>query len=234
MWFHKSSLTAESIRSIRTSLLARQEMGQPLQVLVVTSLHPGHGKTSLVSNLGIAYAELGRSVLIIDGDVRSPSLHRIFGLNNEAGLINTLQSNELLSGGSVDLPIQATDVPSLSLLSAGPFASNVSSSSLFHSQSMENLLSLVRDNFDVVLIDTPPLTLADARILGRGADGVVLVLGAGEVRMDSVQAAEERLVQDGCRVLGTVLNNWDPRANGYGVYPERYHESTYFQPGKSR
>ena len=193
---------------------------------MVTSLNPGHGKTSMVSNLGIAYAELGKNVLIIDADVRSPGLHRIFGLSNELGLITVLQHPIPLN--EPDLPVQVTAVPCLSILTSGPFPTGTSSSSLFHSERMLDLLRYVRESFEIILIDTPPLTLADARILGPLADGVVLVLRAGEVRMDSVLAAEERLTQDGCRILGTVLNNWDPRSNGYGVYPERYHENAYF------
>jgi len=230
-WFCKSSLTAESVRSIRTSLLANQPDGGS-QVMVITSLNPGHGKTSTVSNLGIAYAELGKRVLIIDADVRSPGLHRIFGLRNDTGLINVLQGTADLEDSQLESHIQETDVPFLSLLSSGPFTTGTSSSSLFHSRRMLELLDYLRVAYDVVLIDTPPLTLSDARILGPLADGVVLVLRAGEVRMDSVQAAEERLAQDGCRIMGTVLNDWDPRSNGYGVYPERYHENAYFDSAK--
>jgi len=228
MWFCKSSLTAEAVRSIRTSLLAKQQDTMASQVLVITSLNPGHGKTSMVSNLAIAYAELGKRVLMIDADVRSPGLHRIFGLTNDGGLISVLQDSTPLEEYR-EAPVQNTDVPYLSLMNSGRFSTGMSSSSLFHSERMVHLLRLLRDSYEVILIDTPPLTLADARILGPLADGVVLVLRAGDVRMDSVQAAEDRLVQDGCRIFGTVLNDWDPRSNGYGVYPQRYHESTYFQ-----
>jgi Mrp family chromosome partitioning ATPase len=94
---------------------------------------------------------------------------------------------------------------------------------------MALLLQALRRTYDVILVDTPPLTLADARILGPLADGVVIVLRAGAVRLDSVLAAEQRLTQDGSHVLGTVLNDWDPRSNGYGVYPDRYHESGSYQ-----
>lgn len=229
MWFCKSSLVAESVRSIRTSMLSRQNRGHAPQAVVVTSLNPGHGKTSMVSNLGIAYAELGKRVLIIDADVRSPGLHRVFGLTNDSGLTTILKDSRPVDDYDVDALVQATDVPFLSLLSSGPFGAGTSSSSLFHSEKMMSLLRRLRHSYDAILIDTPPLTLADARILGPLSDGVVLVLRAGEVRMDSVLAAEERLEQDGSRIIGTILNDWDPRSNGYGVYPERYHESTYFQ-----
>jgi succinoglycan biosynthesis transport protein ExoP len=227
MWFCKSSLVAESIRSIRTSMLSAQGVAGSSRVSVFTSLAPGHGKTSIVSNLGIAYSELGMRVLMIDADIRSPGLHRVFGMRNERGLTTVLQNEDAHSGS--ELPVQATDVPYLSLLSSGPYTTGTPSSSLFHSERMANLLDRLRGEYDTILIDTPPLTLTDARVLGHLSDGVVIVLRAGEVRLDSVLAAEQRLAQDGSPVLGTVLNDWDPRSNGYGVYPERYHKSTYFK-----
>src|SRR6185437_16077827 len=93
-----------------------------------------------------------------------------------------------------------------------------------------DLLAAARDKYDMVLLDTPPLLLSDARVLGPLSDGVILVLRAGEVKVESVLAAEERLLADGSRLLGTVLNNWDPRSNGYGSYPERYCKRSYYQP----
>jgi succinoglycan biosynthesis transport protein ExoP len=229
MWFCKSSLVAESIRSIRTSMLSAQGNSEGSRITLFTSLGPGHGKTSIVSNLGIAYSELGMRVLIIDADIRSPGLHRVFGLNNERGLTTVLQDPKPVTQQSQHLPVQPTDVPFLSLLSSGPYVAGTSSSSLFHSDRMARLLEHLRGQYDTILIDTPPLTLSDARILGPMSDGVVIVLRAGAVRLDSVLAVEQRLANDGSQVLGTVLNDWDPRSNGYGVYPERYHKSAYFK-----
>jgi capsular exopolysaccharide synthesis family protein len=229
MWFCKSSLVAESIRSIRTSMLSAQGNSEGSRITLFTSLAPGHGKTSIVSNLGIAYSELGMRVLVIDADLRSPGLHRVFGLNNERGLTTVLQDARPVSQQVQHVPVQATDVPFLSLLSSGPYVAGSPSSSLFHSDKMVRLLDHLRGQYDAILIDTPPLTLSDARILGPMSDGVVIVLRAGAVRLDSVLAAEQRLANDGSQVLGTVLNDWDPRSNGYGVYPERYHKSAYFK-----
>jgi capsular exopolysaccharide synthesis family protein len=227
-WFCKSSLVAESVRSIRTSLLFRHVSPSP-QVIVITSLGPAHGKTSLVSNLGIAMAEAGRNVLMIDADLRRPALHTTFGLSNEHGLTDALGAGATEESASVAELIQPTSVPSLALLPSGDYRGG-SASALFHSDRMSTLLDSVRSGFDIVLIDTPPLLLSDARILGPMSDGVILVLRAGEVKIESVLAAEERLMQDGSRLLGTVLNNWDPRSNGYGSYPDRYHKRSYYQP----
>jgi polysaccharide biosynthesis transport protein len=224
-WFCKSSLLAESVRSIRTSLLFHPSIPGP-HVIVVTSLGPAHGKTSLVSNLGIAMAEAGRKVLMIDADLRRPALHRTFGISNERGLTDALTGD---SRDQLDALTRSTVVPSLTLLPSGEYGAN-SATAMFHSHKMADLLSAARKSYDIVLVDTPPLLLSDARVLGPLSDGVVLVLRAGEVKVESVLAAEERLMADGSRLLGTVLNNWDPRSNGYGSYPERYYKRSYYQP----
>jgi succinoglycan biosynthesis transport protein ExoP len=230
-WHHKSSLVAESVRSIRTSLLYGQN-ATDLQIVVVTSLSPAHGKTSVVSNLAIAMAELGKRVLMIDADLRSPSLHKTFGLARDPGLTTLLSDDQPLEALDMNATIQSTAVPNLWLMSSGIYA-DTSASALFHSGRMLQLLTLLRGEFNTILIDTPPLTLSDARILGPLSDGVILVLRAGEVKIESVLAAEERLVEDGSRVIGTVLNNWDPKSNGYGSYPDRYHDARYHQSTKA-
>src|SRR5262245_18954648 len=113
-------------------------------MIVVTSLNPGHGKTSMVSNLGIAYAEVGKRVLMLDADVRNPRLHRIFGLSNEKGLLDVLKERNSPAKGTTDLPIQATYVPMLSLLSSGVLPTGISASSLFHSEAMLQLMNYLR------------------------------------------------------------------------------------------
>ncbi len=226
-WFCKSSLVAESVRSIRTSLLFRQA-SPAARVIVITSLAPSHGKTSLVSNLGIAMTEVGKRVLLIDADLRRPTLHRIFGASPRNGLTNVLDRKDDLDRASLEEYIQPTPVPNLSILPSGR-SEGAAASALFHSRRMAQLLEAVRDNYDLVLIDTPPLILSDARILSCQTDGVILVLGAGGVKLESLIAAEERLAGDGSRILGTVLNKWDPATNGYGYYPDRYHRDTYYQ-----
>lgn len=226
-WHCKSSLVAESVRSIRTSVLSGRNTTPP-QIIVITSLMPSHGKTSVVSNLAIAMGELGKRVLMIDADLRSPTLHKTFSLSNESGLTTILTESGSIEHDADGL-IQPTPVPNVSLLSSGPYG-QTSASALFHSGRMLELLAWLRGEFATILIDTPPLTLSDARILGPLADGVILVLRAGEVKMDSVLAAEDRLAEDGSNVIGTVLNNWDPKSNGYGSYPDRYHQgSSYIQ-----
>jgi polysaccharide biosynthesis transport protein len=227
MWFSGSSLVAESVRSIRTSLLFRQE-SPALRVFVITSLSPAHGKTSLVSNLGIAMTEVGKRVLVIDADLRCPSLHRTLGVSGQKGLTNILDSGAPPDEQMLRELVQPTVIPNLHILASGKGGSRPASV-LFHLPAMAQLIDLVRDQYDLVLIDTPPLILSEARILGPLADGVILVLRAGAVKLEALLAAEQRLVEDGSHVLGTVLNDWDPRSNGYGYYPDRYHKESYYQ-----
>lgn len=227
MWFCRSSLLAESIRSIRTSLLFRQGPTDT-RVVVVTSLSPAHGKTSLVSNLGIAMTEVGRRVLMIDADLRCPALHRTFGISGQKGLTNVLDSDAQLEEPALRELIQPTAIPNLDILVSGKSRARPASA-LFHQRAMAQLISLARNAYDLVLIDTPPLIVSEARIIAPLADGVILVLRAGAVKMQAVSAAEECLRQDGSRVLGTVLNDWDPRSTGYGYYPDGYHKEHYYQ-----
>jgi Mrp family chromosome partitioning ATPase len=106
--------------------------------------------------------------------------------------------------------VRKTDIPNLSLLVSGPGA--VSVASLLHSDRMPHLLGRLRSEFDVVLIDSPPmLQLADARVVGRLSDGVILVIRAGKTSQDAATAAVQRFTEDGTRVLGTILNDWNPK-----------------------
>jgi capsular exopolysaccharide synthesis family protein len=219
-WERKLSLMAECFRATLTSLLLPGQNGVCPQVVLLTSPAVGDGKTMVTSNLGIAMAELGRKVLLIDGDVRRPRLHQVFGMSNDWGLADLLTANT----PPVSIPLaelaRETKVPGLFLLSSG--SKTMTTSSLFHSRCMALLLERLRTEFDMILMDAPPMIwLADARVLGRVADGVVLVLRAGRTTHDSALLAMQRFADDGTRVLGTILNNWDPKNNGaYNDYKD--------------
>jgi len=219
-WQRKVSLLAECFRTTLTSLLLPVQNGGHPQVVLLTSPAVGDGKTMVASNLAIAMAELGRKVVLIDGDVRRPRLHQVFGMSNDRGLADVLSAKT--PPGTIPLAELAreTKVPGLYLLSSG--TKTMTTSSLFHSSSMALLLERLRTEFDMILIDAPPMIwLADARVLGRIADGVVLVLRAGRTTHESALFAMQRFAEDGTRVLGTILNNWDPKNNeGYYGYKD--------------
>jgi succinoglycan biosynthesis transport protein ExoP len=225
-WRSSSCLLAESFRSASASLMLPGQGKDDHRVLVVTSLSPAEGKTTVASNMAISLAGVAGRVLLIDGDRRRARLHTVFGCENIKGIADLLEPD-----GDPNLTpencIVQTAVPNLCLLPSG--GAGLSSSDLLYSPRMSSLMEEFRRQFNVVLIDTPPLlNLADARVLGRISDGVILVIRAGRVRWEAAMAAEQRLCEDGITVLGTVLNDWDPKQNGYGVYPYDKHIEAYF------
>jgi capsular exopolysaccharide synthesis family protein len=218
-WQRRPSLIAECFRATLTSILFAGGADNRPRVLVVTSASPGEGKTTVASNLAIALAEINRRVLLIDADMRKPRLHKVFGVSNLSGLSNLLRERNPLNGTPLAGVAQATGIPNLFVLSSGPGA--VSIPNLLHSERMAELLEKARGEFDTILIDSPPmLPIADARILARSADAVVLVLQAGRTSRDSARAVVNRFSEDGSVILGAVLNSWTPSGREYGDYYE--------------
>lgn len=226
-WRDKPSLCAESFRATLTSILFAGGNGRRPRVLVVTSPNPGEGKTTVISNLAVSLAEINRRVLLIDADLRRPRVHQVFGMPNRFGLTDLLSSVEPIE----QIPLKASSlesgVPGLYVLPSGSRTYNISS--LLHSPRMGELLERALRVFDTVLIDTPPVKqIADARVLGRLSDGVVLVLRAGQTTRGTARAAADRFAEDGIRVLGTVLNSWDPETNGSGYYDGYSYDDGYY------
>jgi capsular exopolysaccharide synthesis family protein len=216
-WDEKLSLFSESFRATLTSLLFAGGASASPGVFVVTSPLAGEGKTTVASNLGVALAEIDRCVLLVDADLRGPALHRVFSLDNDRGLSTLLGDGHALDATAVKEQIQQTHIPNLFVLAAGPPVDRVSS--LLHTERMAQLLGRLRDTFDHVIVDAPPsLLFADARIIARPTDGVVLVLRANRTSWPIAQAAVQRLQMDGVPILGTVLNDWRPDAgnDAYG------------------
>jgi len=210
-----SPQVADSFRAVLASILfagARQRQ----RVLVITSASPGEGKTTTASNLAAALANMGRRVLLIDGDIRSPRMHGIFGLENSAGLTNTLKQIAV-DGVFTETFIQRTSTPNLHVLTSGPAIQ--AGTDLLFSRAMPALIAHYRDEYDMVLIDTPPmLVMPDARVLGCLADAVILIARAGQTPRNAIQAAYRRFVEDGTPVLGVVLNGWNAKTSAYSYY----------------
>ena len=225
------SAMAESFRATLTSILFSGEEGKYPRVIVISSAAPKEGKTTLSTNLAVAVAAIHKRVLLIDADIRRPSIHRFFDFKNDVGLVDLLRSPQ---------PIQAplngharkTDILNLSVLTSGRPASG--DPTLFHSARLGEIINLVREEYDMVVIDTPPmLNMSDARIIARHADGVVLVARANKTSRDSIKDAYRRFVSDGTRLLGTVLNDWNPKKSSrYGYY--RYYDKYKHYYGSSK
>jgi len=221
----KSSMLAESFRVVLTSLLFSGDNGSRPRVLVMTSVSPSEGKTTVASNLAIALAEIKQRVLLIDADLRKPRQFEIFGVSNERGL-STLLLERPLPPELLESTIQPTRVPGLFVLPSGP--ATQAAANLLHSPNLPELLAKFKNDFVMVLVDTPPMLLMpDARVIGRIADGVLLVLRAGQTTRDAAIAARQRFGEDETRVVGTILNDWNPKhsPNGYHRYLKAYERS---------
>jgi capsular exopolysaccharide synthesis family protein len=218
-WRRELSALAESFRAVLTSLLFSGRNGDRPKVIVLSSPNPGEGKTLVTSNLAIALARANKRVLVIDGDLRKPRIHEIFGLDNRSGL------SDVLSCRGAELPgirTQETSVPGLLVLPSGSSADT----DLLYNGHLPELVGQLRRQFDIVLIDTPPmLHLPDARVFARHADAVVLVVRSRRTTKDAALIARQRFAEDGTTVLGTILNDWDPRSSsayGYEKYDDHY------------
>jgi polysaccharide biosynthesis transport protein len=214
----------ESYRSLRTTLQFSTSNGLP-KSLVVTSPSPGEGKSTTSVALAINFAQLGMKVLLIDGDLRNPSAHRLLNRETERGL-----TNYLVGGAIAPDVLQETDVPRLCFMATGPLPPNPAE--LLASQHMAKLLSSASENFDVIIIDAPPvLGLADAPLLASITAGTLLVLGAGESRRAVGKAALKRLHFARAQMVGVVLNKFDMHAMNYAYQSYGYGALQYYGYG---
>jgi capsular exopolysaccharide synthesis family protein len=207
---------SEAYRGLRTSLLLSS--AEELGVVAITSASSGEGKTATSTNLAVVMAQLGRRVLLIDGDLRKPRLHEVFGVSNRAGLVNILAGGE--DPNRVTLP---ASIANLHILPSGPIPPNPSE--LLASDRMRDLLRRARSLFDFVIIDTPPvLAVTDATVIGSQTDGVVLCLRAGKVLREDARTCRDRLLMNDVKILGTVLNRHRDSA-GAGRSKYYYYEA---------
>jgi len=212
----KSSF-AEGIKTLRTNLMFISPDNPPA-MLLITSPGPGEGKTLLSSNMAIAMAQSGLKTLIVDCDLRRPRVHNAMGIKNTIGV-----SDVVVGSKQLDDTIQATEVENLFALPAGHIPPNPSE--LFHSEAFAKLLIDLRSKFDRVLIDSPPVgAVADAMILSRSVDGVLVVLKYGQTRRELFRRSIDQLEAIGAPLMGCILNDVKRNAAGYGYsyYHYRY------------
>jgi len=220
-WNRKFSLLAEAFRTTLTSLLFSGHNGIQPRVIVVTSANPSEGKTTVTINLAITLAEINRRVLLIDADMRRPRLQNLFDLGTGPGLADLLREKTLGDGLTTDQTLCPTAIPGLYVMRSGRNSGVVSN--LLHSSRLPELLQQLRSEFDTVVIDTPPaLHISDARVIGRLADAVLLIVRAGITTRDAALMVKQRFGEDGTPLLGTILNGWNPKHDVYG-YKYRYY-----------
>jgi capsular exopolysaccharide synthesis family protein len=203
------SPAAEAYRMLRTSVML-SVTGSTSKAILVTSSQPGEGKTTTTINTAISLAQLEASVLIIDCDLRTPTVHKVLGVQQEPGLSTYLSSD----AEEIDGMIQKLQIRGLSLLPSGPMPDNPAE--LIGSKKMKEMLQMLGERYDHILIDSPPLiNLADPVVLSTLVDGVILVVHGGRSTRDVVRRARQELSSVGANVFGVVLNNVDTRLRGY-------------------
>jgi len=207
-WQSGPAFIAESFRGTLASILRNQASGKAQKIILITSPGPAEGKTTVVQNLGIALAETGRRVLLVDADFRRPHLHREFSLPNEWGLIDLLCEDQPLSEYPPESLGSFTGLPGLSILPNRVTQNNVSKA--LYSPRLRTILETLTKRYDMVLVDAPPLlSVADARIIAPLTDALILVLRSGVTSRESALEAYQRIQEDGLTLLGTVLTDYD-------------------------
>jgi capsular exopolysaccharide synthesis family protein len=208
------SYAAEAYRVLRANLHYANP-DAPFRKMLITSSGAGEGKSTTVANLGLCFAQAGTSTLVIDADLRRPSLHTLFREPASPGLSSYLAGNSLF-----DAVIQKTAVSNLSLVSSGPTPPNPAE--ILASRRMREFLDAAAERFEVVLVDSPPvLAVSDPCILAPLVDGVILLVASGVPR-PVLRRAKEQLESVRAKVVGAVINRFDARASGYS---KRYYDT---------
>lgn len=211
---------AEAYRTLRTNIHF-SGLDNPYRSIMVTSAGPGEGKSTTLANLGVAIAQSGTKVLIVDCDLRKPVQHKIFEISNQKGLTNVLVEQL-----QVEEAIKPTAIENLSVINSGPIPPNPSE--LLGSQRMNELIAQLKNNYDIVLFDSPPVVaVTDAALLAARLDGVVLVTRSGVAKVDMVKMAKEQIEKANGKFIGAVL---------YGVKysGEDYHYYYYYGEKKRK
>lgn len=214
--FSPKSNISENYRSIRTTLIL-SAVDSKLRCFVITSPLPQEGKTATISNLAVTFAQAGKRVLIIDADLRKPRQHKVFKIKNMNGLTNYLSAQADLK----DLE-KATQISNLYLINAGPVPPNPVE--LLGSEKMGSLVDFMKQRFDYILFDSPPLLpVSDAVVLGPKIDGMILVVWGGKTTRDALKRAKEKLDMHQIKCAGVILNNISLDEHDYYYMKHYYH-----------
>jgi len=202
---------SEQYRTIRTNLQFAA-VDNELSTMLITSSGPSEGKSSTAANLGLVFAQQGKKVLLVDADLRKPTMHYTFRVDNRVGLSNVLVGEvELLDA------LEPSEEPSLDVLSSGPIPPNPSE--LLGSKAMEELIKTAKFHYDLIIFDTPPvLAVTDAQVLANFVDGSLLVIRSKATDQDSAKKAKELLQPAKAKLLGAVLNDKEIGKNSYYYY----------------
>ncbi|MBC2370201.1 CpsD/CapB family tyrosine-protein kinase [Listeria booriae] len=203
-----NSPVSEQFKTIRTCI-DFSSIDSNMQTILVTSPEPGSGKSTIAANLAIVYAQQGKKILLIDGDLRRPTVHKAFGKNMLCGLSSVL-SNQI----DLSEVCQTTDIENLSVLTSGAIPPNPNE--MLNSNKMTAVLADLKQQYDFIIIDTPPVTIvSDALVISKNVDGIILVTRYGITLKDKIKQAIEVINITHVPVLGTVLNGVSDKKDNY-------------------
>lgn len=209
--FDPKAPVSEQFRTIRTNI-EFSGVDEQIQVIMVTSSGPMEGKSTTTANLAVVFAQQDKKVLLVDADLRKPTVHYTFNQLNNFGLTSVLSGQVQLKAAA-----NVTDIPNLSVLTSGPIPPNPAE--LLGSKSMAKFIDEARENYDMILFDTPPiLAVTDAQVLGTQCDGSVLVVFSGKTEMEHAKKAKELLEATKSKLLGAVLNGKKLQNSDYYYY----------------
>ncbi|MBP1918617.1 CpsD/CapB family tyrosine-protein kinase [Youngiibacter multivorans] len=219
---------AEAFRTLRTNIQF-SSFDKSVQTVCITSSGPGEGKSTVSANLAVVMAEAGKRTLLIDCDQRKPMTHKIFKASNLVGL-----SNLLAGEVTIDNAIKPTVVDNLSIITAGIRPPNPSE--LLASAKMKHFIEDMKEKFDFIIFDTPPvLIVTDAQLLAGHTDGYLLVVSSGTAERNAAIKSKELLEKVNAKILGVILNKLDVSENsGYGKYYQYYYTEEVAKPTKKR
>ena len=205
------SVISEQYRAIRTNI-EYSNVDQNTKTILVTSSDKNEGKTTTVSNLAVSFANLNKKVLLIDCDLRNASIHKMFKINNIYGLTDILAKDR-----AVDKCIQETELENLYVLTAGAIPPNPAE--ILSSEKMKNLIEDLKNIYDYIFIDTPPIGLVtDAGVLSSFIDGVVLVVKSESIEKKYLEETKKKLDAVDARILGAILNSYKSEQKDYNYY----------------
>lgn len=206
------SHVSEQYRTLRTNIKFSSP-DSDYRSIVITSASPGEGKSTTSANLAVVFAQEGRRVLIVDGDMRKPTMHHTFNVSNTRGLSSVLTRQSLLKTA-----IKPTKVENLDILACGPIPPNPAE--LLGSKSMDAVFAELKEMYDLIIVDAPPiLSVTDGQILANKCEGTILVINSGETEKEKAIKAKELITQSKSRLIGAILNNYVlPRNSDYLVY----------------
>lgn len=203
-----NSPISEQYKTLRTNIMF-SSVDKALKTVLVTSATPASGKSTTAANLAASFAQAGTRTLLIDADMRKPTLHLICGTRNNRGL-----STVIVGGAAYNEVIKEVGDNGLHLMTSGPLPPNPAE--ILHSNKMKQLLNVLGDTYDMVIIDSPPLlSVTDAQIIGGNVDGTILVTNVKDNNRDHLAKAKDTLLKSNSNILGVVLNNMDMKGNEY-------------------